>query len=128
MTYPAFVKKVAVGLLLASLLGVTASASQIRVRGSMGAKTYGYQDAAGEDHQWLAGFTNFSVYKAGSSISAHTTLAWFGDSADDYGTNSQFRYLKGYFQYRMPQGITMRAGRFFLYRGVGLGVLDGIDV
>ncbi len=128
MMHPTFVRKVVICALLALLLGVSASASSIRVRGSMGAKSYGYQDAEGIDHQWLAGITNISAYNLYGPVSAHTTIGWFGDSVDDYGTSAQFRYLKGYLQYRMPKGLTMRAGRFFLYRGVGLGVLDGIDV
>ena len=102
--------------------------ASMRVRGALGLQSYGYTDPAGEDHLWLFQNVRFSVTQNDGPLSLHFSGGHQGDNQDDFGASSRMRFLKGYLQYGRIGGQTMiRAGRFFLHRGVALGILDGIE-
>jgi hypothetical protein len=101
----------------------------MRVRGALGVQSYGYTDAAEEDHLWLFQTTRFSVTQNDGPFSLHFSGGFQADNQDDFGASSRMRFLKGYLQYGRIGGQTLiRAGRFFLHRGVALGVLDGLEI
>lgn len=99
-----------------------------RIIGSLGIEGYGYQDEIGEDHLWLFQNTSLSVYCQKLPLSLHFSGGFIGDQSDDFGSSAQLRFLKGYLQAgNQWSSHYLRAGRFFVHRGVALGVLDGID-
>ncbi|MDP8207359.1 MAG: hypothetical protein P9L92_11895 [Candidatus Electryonea clarkiae] len=119
-------------LLVGCLVFVIANqieASGIRLRGSIGLRSYGYQDVAEENHLWLFQTTRFSAYQRGGPISFHFSGGYRGDNADDFSHSGRARLLKGYLQLDDPRSkTTARLGRFFLYRGVAVGVIDGLEL
>ncbi len=119
---------VLVGLLTLAM-ALPAGAEGWRVKGSIGAKTYGYSDADETRHIWLMNTTMLSIQKKGFPLQLHMAGNYLGDSGDDFDQSARGRLLKGYLQYGCPYGQTYaRAGRFFLWRGVGYGVVDGLEV
>lgn len=117
-------------VLLAVVLITAASASaQVRVLGSVGAQMYAHEDIESENHIWLLQTTRASVYLTGTPWSVHASGGYVGDWHDDFSESGEGRFYKGYVQYGgLGQALNVRAGRFFLYRGVALGVFDGADV
>ncbi len=119
---------VLVTLLLLSL-SVPVWADGWRIKGSVGAKAYGYTDADETEHLWLMNTTTLTVQKKGFPLQLHMAGNYLGDNGDDFSESSKGRLLKGYLQYGCPYDMTYaRAGRFFLWRGVGFGVVDGLEV
>lgn len=120
-------------LLIAALLLIApvysaCALENLRIRGGIDFKTYGYQDTAGDNHQWLFHNTNFSVWQGNSPLSFHFSGGYLGDNADDFSQSGRGRLTKAYLQYgKFGDKNTLKAGRFFLTKGVGLGVLDGVD-
>ncbi|MCB2199721.1 hypothetical protein KQI63_09965 [bacterium] len=113
------------------LLGLAVSPAHagIRLMGSVGANGYAYNDAQNENHFWLQQSTRLSLYQTGGPLSVHFSGGYLGDNADDFSTSGEARFYKGYIQYsKLGSALTGRAGRFFLYDGVALGVLDGAQV
>lgn len=100
----------------------------LRVRGSVGAWSYGYEDAKGKNHLWFMQTTRISVYRNGSPLSLHFSGGYIGDDYDDFSKSGRGRFLKGYIEYNDLTGNNRaRLGRFFLYKGVALGVIDGLE-
>ncbi len=119
----------AAALLTVALALPVAGDAGVRVLGSAGVQSYGYQDAANVDHLWLIPSLSLSAVQAGGPWSFHTSANYLGDNSDDFSTSGQMRLLKGYVEYgRLGQPLQVKAGRFFLARGVALGVFDGADV
>jgi len=105
------------------------SESSVRVRGSIGIKAYGYEDRTEENHLWLLQSTRFSVTDITCPVSFHFSGGYIGDNTDDFSASSQGRFHKGYLQYgRYSDRLKIRLGRFFMYKGVALGVLDGLEL
>lgn len=115
--------------------------SEYRVRGSLGFQAYGYEDIeySGQqnqqvntdevDHLWIFQSTRFSIYKTSSSLSIHFSGGYIGDNQDDFSHSGQGRLLKGYIQYGgIGSKHQARLGRFFLYKGVAIGTLDGAEM
>ena len=103
--------------------------STVRLRGSVNLSSYGYEDQTGDDHLWLLQTTRFSLTGFSIPLSMHFTGGYIGDKQDDFSASGSASLLKGYLQYGgIGSPIKARLGRFFIYRGVGLGVLDGVDV
>ena len=116
-----------IGLL--TILSPLQSESCTRICGSLGLNSYGYQDADGDDHIWLIQRTSVSAYLPGNKFSLHFSGGYVGDSADDFGDSGRLRFRRGYVRYGKPMGgNSIRLGRFFLYRGVAVGVFDGVDI
>lgn len=123
-------------ILAAALAAATASASKFRLRGSVDAYGYGYQDADNAHHVWLVERTNLSLYRSGTPWSVHVSGGWLGDNVsnsadpdDDGLTADKFRFTRGYLRYgRLGSPVRAQLGRFFLVRGPAIGVLDGLDV
>lgn len=112
--------------LLTSAMNVDAS---VRFRGSVRVKAYGYEDYDENDHLWLMQSTRFSLYHSDKPVSFHFSGGYIGDSEDDFSESGRGRFLKGYLKYgKYGSTLNARLGRFFLYRGVALGVLDGVEV
>lgn len=102
--------------------------SAFRMRGAIGVRSYGYEDSNEESHNWIIQNTRLSVYKTGTPWSVHFSGGYIGDNADDFSESGQGRFLKGYLKYGdLKTRFNIRAGRFFLYKGVAVGVIDGLD-
>lgn len=115
-------------LVVVGLLCALPVLAEVRLVGSLGARGYGYEDAHDTNHLWVDQTTRFSLYKTGTSWSLHFSGGYIGDNADDFSDSGHARFLKGYVQYgNFGSRAQLRAGRFFLYRGVALGVMDGVD-
>lgn len=97
------------------------------VRGSFITLGKGYQDLEQNDHFILAQGLRFHVQDlASQSLSFHGYLQYYGDTSRDVSGSGTLRFYHGYFQYEdAAKPVSFRAGRFFLFRGVALGVLDG---
>ena len=112
------------------LLGMMISPAHagIRLLGSLGANGYAYNDSENVNHFWLQQSTRFSLYQTGGPLSFHFSGGYLGDDADDFSNSGEARFYKGYLQYgALGSRISARAGRFFQYDGVALGILDGLD-
>lgn len=118
----------AAALLAAGLAGSPPASAAVRLTGSAGALAYGYQDAGGGDHLWLYPTLRLSAYHLGGGWSLHVSGAYLGDNADNFSRSGQGRLYKGVLRYGdLGSPLTLRAGRFFRYRGVTLGVIDGLE-
>ncbi|MFH0882352.1 MAG: hypothetical protein V2A56_05145 [bacterium] len=116
-------------MLIIAMFSAPPAHAGTRLIGSAGIQSYGYQDAADENHLWLIPSLSFSTFQTGGPWSLHTSANYLGDNADDFSTSGRTRLLKGYLQYgRIGQPLQAKVGRFFLARGVALGVFDGADV
>ena len=115
-------------LLLTSLVSTAVLAGDgIRYKGSLGVRAYGYEDTA-DSHLWLFQTLRVSAWQNEGPLSFHFSGGYTGDSADDFSESGRGRFLKGYFQYgKTGDHTVIRGGRMFIYRGVGIGVLDGVD-
>ncbi len=120
------------GLLLtvafASLfVGIRAEALQLR--GSLYTLGRGYQDSGGENHFDLAQSLRLragDLAVRGLSLSAY--LQYYGDERDDFSASGQSRLYHAYLKFRRSDiPFNARLGRFFLFRGVAVGVLDGLE-
>lgn len=99
-----------------------------RLMGSVGARTYGYEDVSQTDHLWLIQNTSLTVLQTGGPLSVHVSANYLGDSEDDFSESGRARLTKGYLKYgRIGSPVLVKAGRFFMARGVALGVFDGLD-
>ncbi len=119
---------VLIGLALSLLIAANCFATG--VRGTFITLGKGYQDLAQDDHFILAPGLRLHVNRiGGGSLSFHTYVQYYGDTADDFGDSGTFRFYHGYLKYQNPNTpVNGRIGRFFLFRGVALGVLDGGEV
>jgi hypothetical protein len=109
--------------------GVQSVDASIRTRGSLEIQSYGYEDETGSEHLWLMQTTRFSIYRSDRPLSFHFAGGYIGDNHDDFSASGRDRFLKGYLQYgNLGDRDKIRLGRFFVYRGVTTGVLDGIEV
>ncbi len=103
--------------------------ANVRVRGSLGVKGYGYEDYGQNNHFWLMQATSFSVYQTDGPLSIHFSGGYIGDSEDEFSASGRGRFLKGYIGYGgITDDLQMRLGRNFLYNGVVIGVIDGLEV
>lgn len=112
------------------LMGMMTSPAHagVRLLGSVGANAYSYNDAVNTNHLWVQQSTRFSLYQTGGALSLHFSGGYLGDNADDFSNSGEARFYKGYLQYgALGSRVSARAGRFFLYDGVALGVVDGVD-
>ena len=100
-----------------------------RAAGTVDARSYGYQDLAGTDHLWFLPSADLSLYRLGAPYSLHLSGGYLGDNADEFAASGQGRLTSLYLQYgdRMAGSGSARLGRFFLFRGTALGVIDGFE-
>ncbi|MBU0519050.1 hypothetical protein KJ564_08960 [bacterium] len=118
-------------LILAILYGALASnVYAARISGTFQTQTRGYQDHDGEDHLEVAPGLRINAYGLGiQGLSLHAYGMYYGDSVDDFSQSAQDRLYHAYFKYATAKSaFTVRAGRFFQFRGVAVGVLDGGEV
>ncbi len=118
-------------VLVALLVTVLASPgpAAVRVMGSIGVEAYGYKDALDEEHVWLHQRTRLAVVQVNGPLSFRFSGGYLGDNSDDFGDSARFRFLEGNVQYGgLASRLTGRVGRFFRYRGVTLGVVDGAEI
>ncbi|MBD3165379.1 hypothetical protein GF324_02160 [bacterium] len=115
-------------LLLAAVLVVPASEAKIRAYGSLGAQAYGYEDYNCDNHLWLMQTTRLNLQQVDGPWSLHLSGGYLGDDADDFSKSGRDRLTRAYLEYGgIAQPTRVRAGRFFLARGVALGTLDGVE-
>jgi len=118
-------------LIIFGLCGVGINdANAVRISGTFQTQTRGYQDLAGEDHFEVAPGLRINAYELGiKGLSLHAYGMYYGDSVDDFSNSAQDRLYHAYFKFTPSDSpFTLRAGRFFLFRGVAVGVLDGGEV
>ncbi len=119
-------------IMLTVLLFVTSSTAvyaEIRASGSIGIQSYGYEDNLSENHLWLIQTTRLTIRQMGGPLSFHFTGGYTGDNQDDFSASGRGRFLKGFINYgRYGNANQLRLGRFFLHRGVGIGIIDGIEI
>lgn len=120
---------VSILVVLAACLLLTGTAQAgWRLMGSVGARTYGYEDAYETDHLWLIQNTSLTVLQTGGPLSIHFSGNYLGDNEDDFSESGRARLTKGYLQYgRIGSPMMLKAGRLFIARGVAIGVFDGLD-
>jgi len=119
--------------LMLLLLVAAPACAGFRLMGSVGGQGYGYEDAEEQDHLWMIGSGSFSLIQTGGPWSVHYGSSFLKDniSGSDVTEDPEDLLLlrKAYLQYgRIGSPVQVKAGRFFLARGVALGVLDGMDV
>jgi hypothetical protein len=113
----------------ASALPSAGGSPSFRLLGSYGLETYGYEDAANADHLWFEQIGRVSLYRLGTRWSLHGTVSHLSCFDDDFCGSGRGRFLKGFLRYGgLDSRVDVRAGRFFLYRGVAVGVFDGADL
>jgi len=124
---PHFVGSVIGTILCVVLLFSVSVGYALSVRGSFITLGKGYQDLEQNDHFVLAQGLRFHLHDLASrSLSFHGYFQYYGDTSHDVSGSGTLRFYHGYFQYENPATpVSFRAGRFFLFRGVALGVLDG---
>jgi len=102
--------------------------AEFRIRGSVGADAYGYQDHHQEDHLLLIQNTRFSINQLDGKWNMYFSGGYIGDNADDFSNSGRGRFLRGHLNYgKMGDATRIKLGRFFVYQGVALGVVDGIE-
>ena len=90
-----------------------------------------YQDSLGTDYYNLAQGLRIHANDFGTdALSFHGYFQYYGNINDgSTAASDKFRFYHGYLQYsRMGLPLKIRMGRLFLFRGVGIGVLDGAEV
>lgn len=109
-------------------MSLPAQGMGLRLNGSIGAKMYGLEDAAGEQHTYLMQSLRFSLRQTDGPFSLHMSGGFYGDSQSTEDDAYRARFLKGYLQYGgLMNRANVRLGRFFMARGVAIGVMDGLD-
>jgi hypothetical protein len=123
------------GIVLLALVGgvparsTAAGVSTFRLLGSYGIETFGYEDASNADRLWFEQIGRLSLYRMGTRWSLHGTVSHLSCFDDDFCGSGRGRFLKGFLRYGgLDSRVDVRAGRFFLYRGVAVGVFDGADL
>ena len=101
--------------------------SAVSIRGSAITLGQGFEDSEGEDHFNLAQGLRIHAYQLGlDELSFHGYFQYYGDLSNDFADEGKFRLYHGYLSYKKRDfPLNIRAGRFFLFRGVAVGVLDG---
>ncbi len=117
-------------LSLGTLLSVPIQSCAFSIRGTFQTMGRGFQDTEAEDHFLLAPGLRIHAYELGlKEVSFHGYFQYFGDSADDFSESGASRLYHGYLKYnKIGFPLKMRAGRFFLFHGVAVGVLDGAEI
>lgn len=116
---------------LMTMIGITlvfiGRAGAFSISGTASTMGRGYQDYYGEDHFDVAQGLKLNARQFGlDGLSLHGYFQYFGDAQDNFTESSTFRLYHGYLKYdRNGSPLTLRGGRFFLFRGVAVGVLDG---
>lgn len=114
-------------LLIGVVVAVPITLKAVSISGSAITIGQGYQDVAGDDHFNLAQGLRLNAYSLGvKDLSFHGYFQYYGDLKDDFADDGMLRLYHGYLRYSNAKcPLTVRAGRFFLFRGVAVGVLDG---
>ena len=117
-------------LLLCLLWGWFSPSHALTIRGSLITQGKGYQDLEQNDHFIVAQGLRFHCENIGSdALSFHGYLQYYGDTSSDPTVTGTMRVYHGYLNYeRTATPLRFKAGRFFLFRGVAIGVLDGAEV
>ena len=118
-------------LVLLCMLSFSFSDSQaVSLKGSFISTGQGYQDISGDDHFIFAPGLRLTGRDFGiNGLSLHTYFQQYGDTYGNFNDTGGGRLYHGYFQYmKKDSPVNARLGRFFLFRGVAVGVLDGAEV
>ena len=118
---------VILGLIASFILPSMNLSHAVNVSGSAITLGQGFEDLEGEDHFNLAQGLRIHAYKLGlDELSFHGYFQYYGDLNNDFADEGKFRLYHGYLRYKKRDfPLNVRAGRFFLFRGVAVGVLDG---
>jgi hypothetical protein len=121
-------KRGKMGIFLILFLLITAHNSPaVSLKGTFTTLGQGYQEEDGKDHFILAPRLNFKVNDTVTKgLSFQSYFQYYGDTYSSYGSSGAWRLYHGFLNYdRRDFPFKLRFGRFFLFRGVGVGVLDG---
>jgi hypothetical protein len=112
-----------------SLLVGSFTAQAVQLRGTLASLGRGYQDDDKESHFDLAQSLRFRAGDLGvDGLSLGAYLQYYGDEKDDFSNSGISRLYHAYLKYqRADVPVNARLGRFFLFRGVAVGVLDGVE-
>ncbi len=113
---------------------LAAEASRPQLRGNFYTEAYGYQavdpgSGDAKDHLWLFTGVNATVNNLPGGWKFNSHLQYRGDNVDKYSRSAETRLYAmklTYYDYDSPWEVNL--GRFFLYRGVALGTIDGMEV
>jgi hypothetical protein len=127
---PQVFRRIALAVLCAALCLSVSVGSAASLKGSFITLGRGFQDLEQNDHFILAQGLRVHAYDLGTQgLSFHTYLQYYGDTSTKVSDSGTFRFYHGYFQYDpAKKPVSFKAGRFFLFRGVALGVLDGGEI
>jgi hypothetical protein len=127
---PQLLRTIAVAIPCAMLCLFVEVSSAISLKGSCITLGKGFQDLEQNDHFIVAQGLRLHVYDLGTpGLSFHTYVQYYGDTSTKVSDSGTFRFYHGYFQYsQAKKPVSLKLGRFFLFRGVALGVLDGGEI
>ena len=105
-----------------------AADAKMRFRGVVGIDTYGYETSEDTHYLWLLNSVRFSAACSERPVSFHFSAGYHTNTAEPSSDTDYARLLSGYFQYgKLSSKYKAKAGRFFIHRGVALGVMDGVE-
>ncbi|MCX7834969.1 MAG: hypothetical protein N2450_02710 [bacterium] len=115
------------------LLGFSSTGSAVGIQSSIYTSVYSYQfvnatNSGSEDHLWLFSGIRSQLSDLPLQSSFNTHFQYRGNHADQFSESGDFHLYSAYWQYgQWGSDTEFKIGRFFLYRGVGLGNIDGLE-
>ncbi len=115
--------------LLIAVMTVTSSsvwAQLFQARSVTSAYAWQRHDAVGQTDNHLYGFQTFQASLADQRYSVNANLRWFNDFAGPLKNDPSVRLSTLSFKARnLFDMVDVQAGRFFVYAGAGVGLMDG---
>lgn len=115
-------------LLIAGSLVLSATAWGQLFQARMVTSAYAWQrnDTVGQTDSHLYGFQTFQASLADQRYSINMNLRWFNDFAGPVKNDPSLRLSTLSFKARnLFDRVDVQAGRFFVYAGAGVGLMDG---
>lgn len=106
---------------------------KVGFKGTIYSDVYSYQyvnplNTYSEDHLWLFGGLRSRISGLPFKTSFISHFQYRGNRVDQFSESGDFQLYSAYFQYGdWGTETEFKIGRFFLYRGVGLGTIDGLE-
>ncbi|MDK9699852.1 MAG: hypothetical protein OEM52_06905 [bacterium] len=101
--------------------------------GTVYAEGYGYQVPLSgdktEDHLWLTSGVSSTLKGLPMGIQFKSHFQYRGDNQDKFAESGDMRLYSAYLTYcEWGSPLEINLGRFYAYRGVAFGLLDGLEV